>query len=1266
MNNFTRKAEEYQENLESALSYCQADFEAVFRDAEAAAGSSRQVAVLRNLANMLDEVGAEDIRYGCSLEEYRTVYNGLSLPKTRRDIMRNALTTMYRMHTQFATPKMFMERIVNRIDPDTQLSASLELRILRRFLTTVHVRQLSSFFSSSKSYYSETLERQVNDRGVDSVGEEYFDVLKGSPRGCDYLNLVEGCFNLAHGISIDAGTTKGLLFLFAFAYGMRYYTSTKQEGYSEAHDVTKNLFTDYYCDNLTRFLHLDKGSGVSDLEPSGIVINPKNFVDALFVYYLNRTDLTTQERISSFCDLVSKIKAQRIPNPPDATWALTNVYRDRLIEIQTKCDRPECEGQDSELETYVKNNYRCDFCSLKDTQDSAYMKEKTCDGTFILNHESLRKFISVNTLMDDHICLLDVCGHKVLLAIEASKPGAANHKHPRRNALADMDPPIIGNEFFVYNSEKNAYLVREDTPWKQYYSLEKGRYCLKKSILDLITRKMLLEDHICLVSMGDRAMILAIEVMDKENTREYAPVRCNQLKETVFGSEFFTFDPKANAYKVSSKALSSCKQIYTQDGAFFFFNNQVSKLSLSSAPTTGVQKSAETESTKFTVTAKFGLRFLSTVKASSPTEPAEVHPLDAPREISAGTETSPEARVLQDTSVIGREYFQYDFAEKRFVVDPQRDWSECYKKNKNVFTYTDPCFNLLVSNLTMEDHICIMEFGGKKLLYAIETVSGKNRDAYGEVNSNRLGSDVLGSEFFTYDSETRTYSLKPDYRTSQYIYSKAKDLYFFGGDLYGTLTQSRILTDNILLGQIQDHRIILAINAPVQTTSRAFAPTLNNQLVPDLYGSIFFDYDATRKAYVTSTDADKSYRLVDRSHYVRFEDNELHDSTPFPVEPDSSCLLWRGDTPLLLEVETKAKKETNSNNTVFNLEDESRTSCHLFSFMNREKRYKLTRKYSSKKENGLYRLSVESFSQQRILCPAWSISPDGQLRMSSDADRTKLALHDHICIVEIDDKRILAAIEVKTDSNKETYGRVMYNRLDPLILGSENFVYDPISKSYQRAQPTFKIQYLDTSGVMELKRPINTAYNKYLSVLSLVSKGLGLPMDLHFPTAYSYLDGRLTLSADQIASYADPTRLYELDGNLPDIPTVLSFLSPSSDAALDEMTAEQKTEFSSILEAIVKKLTPKEALCVTDPVKVTRTKIIAAYYHQYLLCEHSFSSFRELYDDFCDQLNEMLIDAGYNPVSSKNLFDMVVVILAYCMVNNYSELRPLDSSLTGQ
>ena len=76
-----------------------------------------------------------------------------------------------------------------------------------------------------------------------------------------------------------------------------------------------------------------------------------------------------------------------------------------------------------------------------------------------------------------------------------------------------------------------------------------------------------------------------------------------------------------------------------------------------------------------------------------------------------------------------------------------------------------------------------------------------------------------------------------------------------------------------------------------------------------------------------------------------------------------------------------------------------------------------------------------------------------------------------------------------------------------------------------------------------------------------------------------------------------------------------------------QMTAEQKTEFSSILEAIVKKLTPREALCVTDPVKVTRTKIIAAYYHQYLLCEHSFSPFGELYDDFCDQLNEILIDA---------------------------------------
>ena len=303
----TERMENVKSDLEQEFTnlYCKKDFEYQLQLAKKSA-SSRKPQVLKKLADMYNEVGV-DCKYDQPLSYYEKLFSKLQVCESVADVNNKIINMMNSLYTEYPKPEEFMERIVNRLDPDTMLSGSLQLRILRRFLQTINIRGIKGNYK----YYSSSLAKQIKEEGIYSIGEEIFKVLDNKPEGkCDYFQLVHASHNLAHGIFISPFATKEILFLFAFAYGMKYYPSQEQADYDVTRDVEKNLFVDYYCDNLTRFLVTDTGalSGISDKEPSGTVINPKNFVDTVFVYFLNQENLSASEKVIGFYAATKDIK----------------------------------------------------------------------------------------------------------------------------------------------------------------------------------------------------------------------------------------------------------------------------------------------------------------------------------------------------------------------------------------------------------------------------------------------------------------------------------------------------------------------------------------------------------------------------------------------------------------------------------------------------------------------------------------------------------------------------------------------------------------------------------------------------------------------------------------------------------------------------------------------------------------------------------------------------------------------------------------------
>lgn len=140
--------------------------------------------------------------------------------------------------------------------------------------------------------------------------------------------------DLAAGRFRKNGTTRKHLYRYAVVFDMRYYPAGATD-YDENRDIVKNLFQDFYHDDLMRYVRdssFDPADGENEKEPSGEGVNFKNFVEVIYLYYLARdTGLTPQEKLRQIDDLIDRCITQADQMPDRITQApteFTKVFRD--------------------------------------------------------------------------------------------------------------------------------------------------------------------------------------------------------------------------------------------------------------------------------------------------------------------------------------------------------------------------------------------------------------------------------------------------------------------------------------------------------------------------------------------------------------------------------------------------------------------------------------------------------------------------------------------------------------------------------------------------------------------------------------------------------------------------------------------------------------------------------------------------------------------------------------------------------------------------
>lgn len=240
---------------------------------------------------------------GMSIEELeacvKKLPDGITIDKKMFDVL-------FDIYQSFEPPAIQMMKIVRRLGRKEYQDSSVRLAILKQFLlntdyNTGPVKEMIRTKIHSETGQIISRRNKDNELMADWADESLFSVLTHKLNKAEKKKyaLLRLCDDLAMGHFRTNGSTRHSLYMFAFAFDMVSYANVTEPEYNPDIDIEKNLFFDYYKNNMLRLLWRDEQENGADYEaaPSGEGINYKNYAEVIYLYYLNRKDLEIRERI---------------------------------------------------------------------------------------------------------------------------------------------------------------------------------------------------------------------------------------------------------------------------------------------------------------------------------------------------------------------------------------------------------------------------------------------------------------------------------------------------------------------------------------------------------------------------------------------------------------------------------------------------------------------------------------------------------------------------------------------------------------------------------------------------------------------------------------------------------------------------------------------------------------------------------------------------------------------------------------------------------
>ena len=270
-------------------------------------------------------------------------------------IQQKMIRTLYDNYGKYPSPQEYMSRIVDKLSnpQDFRPEDTLRLRILKRFIKYGNYLKDANFGGQKEisRYIKEKIScRPATEDILENLDDGIFDKLTGAdkiqkkPDG--KFGLIKLADDLATGKFRTGGATKRGLYLFAMVFGMNFGAKATADN-----DIEKNLFRDYYSNNLIRFITDDCRDSAGDYEllPSGVGINYKNFAEMIYLYHI-ASDYLPADKIKFSAQMIRAVQSEVVSKESEQVRD-TAFYRNFYDEIFDKSP--------DEFKEFIASNYDC-------------------------------------------------------------------------------------------------------------------------------------------------------------------------------------------------------------------------------------------------------------------------------------------------------------------------------------------------------------------------------------------------------------------------------------------------------------------------------------------------------------------------------------------------------------------------------------------------------------------------------------------------------------------------------------------------------------------------------------------------------------------------------------------------------------------------------------------------------------------------------------------------------------------------------------------
>ncbi|MBP7186588.1 MAG: hypothetical protein KBA55_07490 [Ruminococcus sp.] len=406
------------------------------------------------------------------------------------DIEQQILKLMYSYFMEYPSPSDYMKRIVNRLsDPaDRWENDPLRLRILKQFIKYgdflsykkdsydkdgLPVRDKNGNIKKEKvtvygggTYIKSFIKNKTGKSSVtaaeiiNELDDSIFECLKGASKEQKQYDGKFGLIRLADDLACgkfrSGGSTRRDLYMFAIVFNMT-YSCNSEDPYS---GIEKNLFKDYYTNNLMRFFTSDycDDKTAFESEPSGQGINYKNFAEMIFIYYISK-DLAPVEKLRRANEMIGKVTKTTYDSvsPMSSTTYYVSSFEEKLINMS-----------EDEFLDHIKSQYNCSLVSPYDKSVilnpfQVQISQRTAYNRYVKMIRSLASIEEKNSVPPNYgvwftdVCALDKYGSSRIRRILSADNDEENDKTDRFIELLRRIHSVLGINIKEDNNDAGSH-----------------------------------------------------------------------------------------------------------------------------------------------------------------------------------------------------------------------------------------------------------------------------------------------------------------------------------------------------------------------------------------------------------------------------------------------------------------------------------------------------------------------------------------------------------------------------------------------------------------------------------------------------------------------------------------------------------------------------------------------------------------------------------------------------------------------------------------